>query len=234
MAIVGYGPVGQLVWPPCWAAPVRVAGDREAWPYVLPDAPRGALRSRGRPDPAERRLAGREPRRSSPADACTRGATPTGKDLMLRSTGPASARPSGGHDLQHVRPTRCSSPSSTGGPGPANGLAAARPGGRRYRRGRRTRPDHHPRRRGQRRPAPQRAAAHPQGGLRDRCDGANSFVRSPMGAPMHDLGFFFDWLIVDLVLHDGRVCDPPDMAAVRPGAADDDRARRARGGGAGS
>ena len=40
-------------------------------------------------------------------------------------------------------------------------------------------------------------------------DGANSFVRSTMGAPMHDLGFFFDWLIVDLVLHDDRVFDPP-------------------------
>ncbi len=40
-------------------------------------------------------------------------------------------------------------------------------------------------------------------------DGANSFIRTEMGSPMHDLGFFFDWLIVDLVLHEERVFDPP-------------------------
>jgi hypothetical protein len=32
---------------------------------------------------------------------------------------------------------------------------------------------------------------------------------------MHDLGFFFDWLIIDLVLHDDdRVFDPVGVAAV--------------------
>src|SRR5689334_12588955 len=30
------------------------------------------------------------------------------------------------------------------------------------------------------------------------CDGANSFVRSRLGATVTDLGFFFDWLIVDV------------------------------------
>ncbi|MBV9920416.1 MAG: bifunctional 3-(3-hydroxy-phenyl)propionate/3-hydroxycinnamic acid hydroxylase, partial [Pseudonocardia sp.] len=40
-------------------------------------------------------------------------------------------------------------------------------------------------------------------------DGANSFIRTEMGSPMHDLGFFFDWLIIDLVLHEDRVFDPP-------------------------
>ena len=40
-------------------------------------------------------------------------------------------------------------------------------------------------------------------------DGANSFIRNAMGSPMHDLGFFFDWLIVDLMLNEPRVFDPP-------------------------
>jgi 2-polyprenyl-6-methoxyphenol hydroxylase-like FAD-dependent oxidoreductase len=40
-------------------------------------------------------------------------------------------------------------------------------------------------------------------------DGANSFVRTEMGTHLHDLGFFYDWLIVDLVLHEPRTFDPP-------------------------
>jgi len=40
-------------------------------------------------------------------------------------------------------------------------------------------------------------------------DGANSFVRTEMGTHLHDLGFFYDWLIVDLVLHEPRIFDPP-------------------------
>jgi len=40
------------------------------------------------------------------------------------------------------------------------------------------------------------------------CDGANSFVRSHLGARVTDLGFFFDWLIVDVRPHEKRVWDP--------------------------
>lgn len=40
-------------------------------------------------------------------------------------------------------------------------------------------------------------------------DGANSFIRGAMGSPVHDLGFFYDWLIVDLMLTEPRVFDPP-------------------------
>jgi flavoprotein hydroxylase len=40
------------------------------------------------------------------------------------------------------------------------------------------------------------------------CDGANSFVRRHVGATVTDLGFFFDWLIVDVVPHQPRVWDP--------------------------
>jgi 2-polyprenyl-6-methoxyphenol hydroxylase-like FAD-dependent oxidoreductase len=48
------------------------------------------------------------------------------------------------------------------------------------------------------------------------CDGANSLVRERMGTPVEDLGFAFDWLIADTIPHDpgllGGVnlqrCDP--------------------------
>ena len=40
------------------------------------------------------------------------------------------------------------------------------------------------------------------------CDGANSFVRRHLGASVTDLGFFFDWLIVDVVPGKPRVWDP--------------------------
>jgi flavoprotein hydroxylase len=48
------------------------------------------------------------------------------------------------------------------------------------------------------------------------CDGANSFVRGRIGSGWHDLGFHFDWLVVDLLPSDPRwdgpinwqLCDP--------------------------
>jgi flavoprotein hydroxylase len=48
------------------------------------------------------------------------------------------------------------------------------------------------------------------------CDGANSFVRERIGSGWHDLGFHFDWLVLDLVPSDPRwegplnwqLCDP--------------------------
>ncbi len=40
------------------------------------------------------------------------------------------------------------------------------------------------------------------------CDGANSFVRRRLGVPVTDLGFFFDWLIVDVLPKEPRVWDP--------------------------
>jgi 2-polyprenyl-6-methoxyphenol hydroxylase-like FAD-dependent oxidoreductase len=49
------------------------------------------------------------------------------------------------------------------------------------------------------------------------CDGANSFVREWMGTGQTDLGFFYDWLILDVVPHDQerewkpfnlQICDP--------------------------
>lgn len=48
------------------------------------------------------------------------------------------------------------------------------------------------------------------------CDGANSTVRAAIGSPTTDLGFFYDWLIVDVLPHEPRqwcpanlqICDP--------------------------
>jgi flavoprotein hydroxylase len=48
------------------------------------------------------------------------------------------------------------------------------------------------------------------------CDGANSFVRTTLGAPVTDLGFFFDWLIVDVVLHAPRVWRPINIQVCDP------------------
>jgi 2-polyprenyl-6-methoxyphenol hydroxylase-like FAD-dependent oxidoreductase len=48
------------------------------------------------------------------------------------------------------------------------------------------------------------------------CDGANSTVRGLVGAPTTDLGFCFDWLIVDVVLHDDRVFDPVNVQVCDP------------------
>jgi 2-polyprenyl-6-methoxyphenol hydroxylase-like FAD-dependent oxidoreductase len=48
------------------------------------------------------------------------------------------------------------------------------------------------------------------------CDGANSFVRDQMGASLHDLGFFYDWLILDVVPHEQRVFTPYNLQICDP------------------
>jgi 2-polyprenyl-6-methoxyphenol hydroxylase-like FAD-dependent oxidoreductase len=48
------------------------------------------------------------------------------------------------------------------------------------------------------------------------CDGANSTVRSLLGLPVHDLGFFYDWLIVDVILDEPRVYDPLNLQVCDP------------------
>jgi len=48
------------------------------------------------------------------------------------------------------------------------------------------------------------------------CDGANSFVRQHLGATVTDLGFFFDWLIVDVIPREPRVWEPLNIQICDP------------------
>jgi flavoprotein hydroxylase len=48
------------------------------------------------------------------------------------------------------------------------------------------------------------------------CDGANSTVRGLAGLGVHDLGFFYDWLIVDVMLDQPRVFDPMNLQICDP------------------
>jgi len=48
------------------------------------------------------------------------------------------------------------------------------------------------------------------------CDGANSFVRGHMQTGLTDLGFFFDWLIVDVVPNEPRTWDPVNLQICDP------------------
>ena len=48
------------------------------------------------------------------------------------------------------------------------------------------------------------------------CDGANSTVRQLCQVTMQDLGFFYDWLIVDVVLNQPRVFDPVNLQVCDP------------------
>jgi 2-polyprenyl-6-methoxyphenol hydroxylase-like FAD-dependent oxidoreductase len=48
------------------------------------------------------------------------------------------------------------------------------------------------------------------------CDGANSFVRAHLGATVSDLGFFFDWLIVDVRPHRPTVWSPLNVQVCDP------------------
>lgn len=49
------------------------------------------------------------------------------------------------------------------------------------------------------------------------CDGANSTVRALLGIPMSELGYFYDWLIADVILRDDRVFDPLNVQICDPG-----------------
>jgi flavoprotein hydroxylase len=48
------------------------------------------------------------------------------------------------------------------------------------------------------------------------CDGANSTVRDLLGVDVDDRGFFYDWLIVDVLLDEPRVFDPINLQICDP------------------
>jgi 2-polyprenyl-6-methoxyphenol hydroxylase-like FAD-dependent oxidoreductase len=48
------------------------------------------------------------------------------------------------------------------------------------------------------------------------CDGANSSVRELLGIEMTDLGFYYDWLIVDVALRESRIFDPSNVQICDP------------------
>lgn len=48
------------------------------------------------------------------------------------------------------------------------------------------------------------------------CDGANSFVRAKVGSTVTDLGFFFDWLIVDVLPNTPTVWQPLNIQVCDP------------------
>lgn len=48
------------------------------------------------------------------------------------------------------------------------------------------------------------------------CDGANSTLRGLLGVDVDDWGFFFDWLIVDVILDEPRVFDPINLQVCDP------------------
>ncbi len=48
------------------------------------------------------------------------------------------------------------------------------------------------------------------------CDGANSTIRSLLDVPIDDRGFFYDWLIVDVVLDQPTRFDPPNLQICDP------------------
>jgi 2-polyprenyl-6-methoxyphenol hydroxylase-like FAD-dependent oxidoreductase len=48
------------------------------------------------------------------------------------------------------------------------------------------------------------------------CDGANSYVRTHMPTEMTDLGFFYDWLIVDVIPSEARDWNPVNLQICDP------------------
>ena len=205
------------------ARPARPLGrGARAVARALPAPPRGALRPRGRPHPPGVRHRRRAAAPSASRPRSTSGATPRAPRCCA-SVASAPARRAG-------RSRRCSTsprsrPCSTGGPARSRSIDVRR--GVEV-----TDLDQDRRRRGRAGPTPP-ATREVRARYVVGCDGANSTVRRLLDLPVADLGFFYDWLIVDVVLDEPRVFDPITCrSATRPARRPSCRAAPA--GGAGS
>ena len=197
----------------------RVARLREA-AERLSAAARRALRPRGRAHPAGRR---RDRRRCSPRTEAAdiyewRNAA---GDVLLRIGSDAERSLSGWPEAQHVLRSPSSSGSSTRGRArcPACEVRARLRGGRR----RATPATTCDARRAAR---PRRRATRVARASSSAATARNSFVRgAARRRPVTDLGFFFDWLIVDVLPHEpavwdpinGQICDPARPTTVVSG-----------------
>ena len=204
VAIVGYGPVGNALGDPARAA--RALGHRaRAVARAVPAAARGALRPRGRPHPPvvrhRRRAAG-----DQRAGRGLRVAQRRRHDAAaLRPDRRRPVRLAGVVDVQPAELERCStaararsaSTSAAASRSPASTSTTTTSSS--------PAPTARPSRR-----ASSSAATAPTA----RC-------ATLLGVPVTDLGFFYDWLIVDVILDEPRVFDPDQPPDLRPGAADD-------------
>ena len=206
VAIVGAGPVG-LVLAILLAQRGRSVVILEQWPQRLPAAPRRALRPRGRPHPPVVRHRRRGPAVSEPAEVYewrnARGhdAAAVRAHRHRRVRAGRSRRCSASPTLEallEARAVRC--PRSTSG-------AASR-----STRSSRTTTT-----------SSSIAASGDPFGLRTSSAATARTRRCATcsASTMDDRGFFYDWLIVDVILDEPRVFDPINLQICDPTAPDD-------------
>ena len=209
VAIVGYGPVGQTARHP--ARPARLARRRASRSSRRPTRCRAPSTSTTRSAAScrPRGVADGSPGRTEPADVYEwRNAA--GETLLRFDSEAAGLSRLAGR--QHVRAARARAPARRAGARAADGRGA---------RGRARSSGSAPTT-----TACALAVATPTAAARTcgaryvvGCDGANSFVRAQLGATVTDLGFFFDWLIVDVLPARADACGArsTSRSAIRAG-----------------
>ena len=206
VAIVGYGPVGNTL-AILLAQRGRSVVVLERWPAALPAPPGRALRPRGRRASSSPAASARACGRSASRPTSTSGATARARRCCASGAG---RRPVRVATVVDVQPARARGRCSIGGPAscPASTCVA-----------------------GSRSPASNGSTdtvVVTGVGRQPRCGPATwSAATVPTArcatwpaSPVHDLGFFFDWLIVDVVLDEPRVFDPLNLQVCDPARPD--------------